>query len=441
MSRGLLRGEDIATTLRRARPDCRTVLLCDCYGGGTPVDLPFKLHAHRDGTIHRSMINPSPRTAGSERRGQREEGRVLQLSSCRDGDVAGDAGGSGLAQALAAVLHRSDAEPSCGALLTQLRRAIEATQGGGGAVAPMASATWRLHPDEPLGLLAPAGAEHRLDSRLFVPVAPRGGAPIYVSPPRTYSPSSTAASMPVVAAAADPRSAPLTPTGGQALPPPLNPEALRARIPSLLAAPEFEKLLSWQSENGFPEIWQVFEAAVLETPPPEPLVDRQPRLSASAKYILLGQQALYVLEPDGELDRTIPVCDVQDFCLFSGGMVINADVAGGDSYVLPGTPADAPWLAVRVPSQHDLLLQPIVSPAAGGVPPAQAVAALPYAVNALLAAQQPPAAAAQVLPVHDASCFDGRRTGFAVQGLLRLSRPAAFSYTWIPLRMCQWMHH
>eukprot|EP00756_Hemistasia_phaeocysticola_P054790 Hpha_TRINITY_DN30701_c0_g1::TRINITY_DN30701_c0_g1_i1::g.28336::m.28336 len=221
-----------------------------------------------------------------------------------------------------------------------------------------------------------------------------------------------------------PPAAPLSPTVAlQTLqgPPTLPPEELTRRIPALLNSPGFARMLSVRRHNGVPEVFFTAEVAVLELRPPTPDVapaGSPPVLWPAVKQLVLGRHAMYVSEPSGDLDRCVSLSDIYDFVLLKGGAVIS-DGSKGPVQALPGPP-DSPWLAVRIPSQYDLLLQPTPSTQS----PSHSVQELLQVVNVLLQ-QDIAAPPARVLVVEQ----------HPAAGLLQLRRPAAFSYPWIPLHV------
>ena len=110
--------------------------------------------------------------------------------------------------------------------------------------------------------------------------------------------------------------------GGSVTPPtPLTPDQVRSKIPqSVLQSPGLNKLLTVQGTDGTPEIFYATDIICLEARPVQdhgassfgeyPVV-----MWPTVKVLFVSREALYTLDPNGDIDRCVPLQDIKDFIL------------------------------------------------------------------------------------------------------------------------------
>eukprot|EP01062_Namystynia_karyoxenos_P025592 TRINITY_DN20101_c0_g1_i1.p1 TRINITY_DN20101_c0_g1~~TRINITY_DN20101_c0_g1_i1.p1 ORF type:complete len:1000 (+),score=212.29 TRINITY_DN20101_c0_g1_i1:141-3140(+) len=476
---GVIQQEEISAALRQLPQSSSVLMLCDCCSAGTMVDLAHKLKAPAAGGPARwgsSTVSEQPQPAA----------RCWLISTYRDTDADAPAVSSsgGLARAVAAVLQDSAVEPQSGELLSRVRAALAAAHPPS-PPAPMVSCSAAFDGSQPCGWLpsaaemvqvtppsiresvppqAPAAHAQQQPQTLLRPpqhmlsagsgahalASPAPAAPAPAAPQRQADGSLSAQAAhqqqqqqqhlmsvarqqqslgPAATLRATSGSPPRCPScrtvGDQLLLSiaPLSPEELGRRIPQLLSAPGFVKSLAVHRRNGVPELFYAAEAVVLECAENT----EAGALWPSVRHLVVGRRALYILDGAGEVDRCVALADLRDFVLLKGGAQADPGGDDGGPYTLPGS-AGSPWLAALIPSQYDLLMQPTSGEANGFSSPQQEVQGFLQVVNVLLQQGAGQGTPARVLVVE-------RDAG---PGLLRLRRPVAFSYPWIPVDVRIW---
>eukprot|EP00754_Rhynchopus_humris_P041503 Rhum_TRINITY_DN25060_c0_g1::Rhum_TRINITY_DN25060_c0_g1_i1::g.181074::m.181074 len=443
------------------KPGVSLTVICDSCNSGCLLDLPYKLKTKMDGTLQSTMDPAHP--------GPLAQGHIVQISGYK-GTVAPppdasqpqpSATGGVIAGLCAALTTMSGSHPAgpAGAelastssfggqgfvgraagtglmrysatfedMVSKMRQTVLALHGLGGQV-PMISASAVCNSqDHFFSVLLDGSGLAALEETISVADARHGrGSPSRrrtggslprVGPEALSPPATPAPATPALAA------------GAGATLQPLPPAVLRLKIPhSVLGSPGLAKL-GGESRGG-PEIFFAAEVIHVEVRCLDPAVPQESSEVAvwpTAKILIVGRDTLYLLEPNGDVDRCVPLHEISDFVLLRAGFPLHSVMLPQPSSVTTIVEGSRhPWLAARIPSQYELLFQPVEAPE--GLSPQTHINQFLQVVNELK--QHGPAALlgqgvnAKVLVLE--------KDGMLTPGLLRLLRPQSYRYPFVPL--------
>eukprot|EP01064_Diplonema_japonicum_P034897 TRINITY_DN7379_c0_g1_i1.p1 TRINITY_DN7379_c0_g1~~TRINITY_DN7379_c0_g1_i1.p1 ORF type:complete len:888 (+),score=169.77 TRINITY_DN7379_c0_g1_i1:55-2664(+) len=429
---GVITEEELKKLIVNPLPaGAKLTVVCDSCSAGTLLNLPYKLKTTAEGGV-KSTFQEMPVPAG----------KVLQLSSWKGKQppaqsvIASGAIASGFCTAMS-----RDPEPTFDQLLSTVLQVV-VSKVGVGSQTPQISCSWRASTNERFfpsirrGELKPQGGgaiKAPTTSNAAASSAP--ASPMYRSSkhasPRAHPQSPQRMQTPAVQRQWQPgHMEELAQMQQQGFPSALRPDELLSKIPhTVLTSPGLSRLLTVQWQNGAPEIFYTAEVICMESRTMPPTYDTPNPIDSqvlwpSSKLLFVGREAVYLLDPTGEVDRCIPLGDLHDFILFKNGAALDKVLGSvkGPSMLPPGT-VGLPWLAVRIPSQYELLVQPIEKG-----DPQNSIQNLLQVTNLLMQYSPSGAGPAKVLVVDKD----------VTPGLLRLHRPPGYSFPWIPLNVRVW---